>query len=326
MFAPPSPGHDASHDHIRLADWIELNLLLGEEPNLSVTDVTGELADAPPDDASDSEQRFAGEEQTHAGFWEAAEGKSEAAFTELSNRAAWLGGHYPVELDGDAALLRAEVSARDVYRFLVVVRARQMYDDALGDDGNDAAALFEELAKHALAAYAGSGPHRVRFGLAGGHRGDGLPDPLPEAVEELRQRLHEEVGEVPSGAQGDYKADVVAWNPFGDELPGQLVMIGQATISEGDWMREEPAPRWTDRQPPARRLIRFLARPVTAVAFAETLSLTRPDTLRGLAETFTSVPFDRLRLASVLSDDDLPADLRADMNVWVTSMRDRLRR
>ena len=337
MFAPPPLGDKSSHDAIRLADWVELNLLMEEEPIVSATDVTDELADIPPDDASDSERRFAYHDPQVAyddpragydgrmrpGFWESAEEKAEDAFGELSERAAWLGDDYPLELDGDVALLNQDTTARDVYQFLVLLRARQLYEDALGDDGEESSLLFEELVMHALGAYVGSGPeHRVRFGVAGGHRGDGLPESLSEAVEELRRRLHEAPGEVPTVGQGDYKADAVAWKPFGDERPGQLIMIGQATISEGDWMREEPPKRWTDRQPPERRLIRFLARPLTAVAFPETLSLTSRDVLDGL--TFSSVPFDRLRLLSVLRDEDLPRDLRERMDAWASEMRDRL--
>ena len=79
-------------------------------------------------------------------------------------------------------------------------------------------------------------------------------------------------------------------------------------------MRDEPANRWTDRKPPDERLIRFFARPLTAVAFPETLSLTPTDTLDGLV--FSSVPFDRLRLLSVLRDEDLPSDLRERMKEW----------
>lgn len=325
MFAPPPVGDESFHDPIRLADWVELNLLTGQEPTISVTDITDELADNPPDDASDSERRFKGEEQTRPGYWEAAEENAEAAFGELFQRAEWLGRHYPLELDGDVATLRSALAARDVYRFLVLLRARQLYQDALGDDGEDAGALFEELVKHALGAYAGTDPeHRVRFGVAGGHRGDGLPDSFSEAVEELRLRLHEAKGVVPDSARGDYKADAFAWKPFDDERPGQLVMIGQSTISEGAWMREEPAKKWTDKQPPGNRLINFLARPVTVVAFVETLSLTRPDTIEGLGGTFSSIPFDRVRLLSVLSDEDLPNDLRDGINAWASDMSGRL--
>jgi hypothetical protein len=242
---------------------------------------------------------------------------------ELSQRARWLGERSPVEIERDAAFLSHSRKSREVDRFLVLLRARQLYQGALEDDGDTSGFLFEELAKHALGAYIGSRlDHRLRFGVAGGHRGDELPDLLPEAVEKLRQLFHEPPGEVPRGAQGDFKADAVAWKPFGDELPGQLVIIGQATISEGDWKKDEPSKKWTDRQPPEERLINFVARPLTAVIFPETLSLTPIEALEGLK--FSSVPFDRLRLLSLLRDEDLPSKLCAEISDWVSGMKERL--
>ena len=220
-------------------------------------------------------------------------------------------------------MLHQHVGAQEVCKFLTLLRARQLYHGALDDDGSESGLLFEDLVKHALGAYVGSSlEHRVRFGIAGGSRGDDLPPPLAEAVEELSRRMSEKSGQVFRNDRGDFKADVVTWKPLGDERPGQLVLIGQATISEGDWMREEPANRWTDREPPDQRLIRFFARPLTAVAFPETLSLTPSDTLDGLA--FSSVPFDRLRLLSLLSDNDLPTDLREQIKDWSRGLRDKL--
>ena len=330
MFAPPPLSDKITDDPIRLADWVELNLLLDEEPVVSITSLTDELSSIPPDDARESESRFEYEDpettddgEMSPGYRETAEQNAEAAFAELSSRAGWLNGHYPLEIAGDVALLRERVSTRDVYRFLVLLRSRQMYQCALNDDGNQSGYLFEELVKHALGEYIGSEIHqRVRFGLAGGSRGDGLPKPLAEAVQELCKRMGEKPGQVTLSDQGDFKADTIAWRQFGDDHPGQLVLICQATISEGDWMQEEPANRWTDRKPPDTRLVLFFARPITAVAFPETLSLTPPEMLEGL--TFSSIPFDRLRLLSVLSDEDLPSGLREDIEVWSNEMRCRL--
>lgn len=319
------PGVRPSEDPIRLADWVELNLLLDEELTVSVTNITDELSDTPPDDAASSERRFAGDDQQPSGYWESAEEVAETALFELVNRAAWLGDRYPLAINGDAAALGDGITGRDTYRFLVALRARHLYADALGDDGVTSGLIFEELAKHALGSYFGADhEHRVRFGVAGGNRGDGLPDDLSEAVGVLRDRLHEATGQVSDSARGDYRADVVTWKPFSDHRPGQLVAIGQATISEGDWLKKEPASRWTDRKPAAERLINFLARPVTVVAFAETLSLTSRDTLAGLTSSFSSIPFDRLRLLSVLRDGELPGSLRLQMNNWTESIRDRL--
>lgn len=315
MFAPPQLSDCPFQDPIRLADWVELNLLMEEEWVVSVTGLADELARIPPDNSRDSE--------SSSKYREVAEEKAEAAFIELSKRSGWLKNHYPIEVDGDAALLQEQMAAQEVYQFLVLLRARQLYQRALEDDGSESGLLFEELVRHALGAYVGARPeHQVRFGVAGGFRGDGLPQPLAEAVQELSRRMFEKPGLVSSGGRGDFKADAVAWKPFGDERPGQLVMIGQATISEGHWKREEPPNRWTDREPPDTRLIRFRARPLTAVAFPETLSLTSPDVLDGM--TFSSVPFDRLRLLSVLNDEDLPSDLRNSMRVWGRELKARL--
>ena len=330
MFAPPPPGDSHSDDPVRLADWVEINLLTGEETSVSMTSLADELVSIPPDDARDSESRFeydvlesSDEISGRAGYREAAEQNAEAAFLELSEREGWLSDHYPVEIDGEVASLRNQLPARDVYRFLVLLRSRQLYPGALKDDGKDAGRLFEELVKHAIGAYSGSEPHsHVRFGLAGGSRGDGLPRSLACAVRELSQRMFERPGQVSNSQQGDFKADAVAWKPFGDGRSGQLVLICQATISEGDWTREEPANRWTDRQPPDSRLILFFARPITAVAFPETLSLTPTDVLEGLP--FSSIPFDRLRLLSVLLDDDLPCNLRDSIRDWTHEMQGRL--
>ena len=332
MFAPPLQNDRETHDPIRLADWVELNLLMEEEPVVSVTGVADELASTPPDDSRDSEEPFeyddpepSADGQLRYGFREIAEGRAEGAFIELSERANWLGNNYPVEIDGSVAALRKETSARDIYSFLVLLRSRQLYQGALGDDGVESGFLFEELVKHALGAYAGSSPsQRVRFGVAGGSRGDGLSLPMAEAIQEVSRRMDEEPGHVLDSHQGDFKADAIVWKPFGDSLPGQLVVLGQATISEGDWLDDEPANRWTDRRPPDTRLILFLARPVTAVAFPETLSLTPPDVLDGLRLSFSSIPFDRLRLLSVLSDEDLPSNLRASMENWSKEMICRL--
>lgn len=327
MFAPPNLGDSHSHDSIRLADWVELNLLTGEEQFVSIASVADELASDPPDRSRDSESWNEYEDAsggngspTGIGFRDTAEEKAEAAFRELSWRSSRLENRYPIKLDGEVALLRQDGAAYEVCRFLVLLRGRQMYKGVVEDDGSESGFLFEELVKFAMGKYVGAAPeHQVRFGVAGGSRGDGLPETLEDAVRELSRRMFENPGEVPVGGKGDYKADAIAWRPFGDQRPGQLVLIGQATISEGEWTEDELPKKWTDR-----RLIRFLARPLTAVAFPETLSLTPPDRLNGMR--LSSIPFDRLRLMSVLRDDDLPGYLRDRIEDWSRGIREKLPR
>ena len=331
MLKPPPLADASFQDPVRLADWIEINLLTNEEKVVSILDVTDELADTPTDQSADTEMRFDNdpqvtrEGQIKTGYWESAEQLAELAFQELNGRKTWLRDHYPIEIEGDTAELDVSSVAKEVYQFLVLLRARQLYPGGLEDDGGESGVLFEELVKYAMGSYIACSPHQqVRFGLAVGTRGDGLPDGVHDAVHELSQRMFEAPGQIHSSAQGDFRADAVAWKSFGDLLPGQLTIICQATISEREWIRKEPASRWTDKQPPEDRLIRFLARPVTAVAFPETLSLLASNELGGLV--FSSIPFDRLRLLSVLLDSLIPQTLRSRMQMWGDELAERIPR
>lgn len=316
MFVHPPLVNNPRHDAIRLADWAELNILLEEVETISVEEITYRLEEIPPDASDDSEDRD---------HFHDSEEKAENAFTELSARSSWLGLRYPLEIDKGVALLHHENQARDIYRFLILLRARQMYPGHLDDDGRESGFLFEKVVPYALSAYIAASPgNRFRFGVAGGQRGDGLPHSPEQALQDLSLRMHETMGVVPSGGNHDFGADAIVWKQFGDANPGQIVMVGQATISEGKWMLRNPSRRWTDRKPLSTRLIHFLARPLTAVAFVETLSLTPKDTLNGL--TSQSIPFDRLRLLSVLLDEFLPSGLRKSMNDWSDHVKENLPR
>ena len=310
MFALPPDRVDEHVRYVRLADWIEINLLLGEESVISIANLQAELTADPPDSADDSEKR----EQ----FWDAAESLADDAFAELVQRAQWFTSSYPIVVEGEAATLRTLTSHLELWRFVALLRARHLYPNALDDDGSESGQLFEELVCFALGAYTGSrSDHSVRFGPAGGDRGDSFPRLLPDAIRELCARMGEQVGTLPKASGGDYGADVFVWLPFGDRHPGQLVLIGQATISEGKWTSKQPARRWTDSKTGPERLIDFVARPVTAVAFVETLSSTSDDILRGLPQTFSSIPFDRLRLLSTLRSAEVPAAFLKRVTQWV---------
>ena len=312
------PDKNQHEVHIRLADWVEINLVVGDEPIVSVTDLTAALTADPPDSADDSE--------TRERFSDDAESQADDAFAELSQRAKWLAHSYPLTVAGDVATYRDDVKHPELWRFVTLLRARQLYHtSSLGDDSNETGYLFEELARIALGAYAGAQPdHSVRFGVAGGERGATLPLHLPGALTELSNRMHEQAGTLPTTNGRDYGADTVAWRAFGDRRPGQIVLIGQATVSERKWIDKEPQYRWTDSKTGADRPINFLSRPLTAVAFVETLSLISDETLHGLTKNFSSVPFDRLRLMSVLTEVDVPTAFYRRVAHWVESVRPRV--
>ena len=312
MIEPPTPATESFADAIRLADWIEISLLSGAVPdgNVSQTLAISEISSEPSADDTDAAEQ-----------WDSIAQRVEDAFSEIERRAHALSASYPLAIDSNVVSLRDNAERIDVYRFLVLLRARHLYPPMRQQDDNEAGTLFEELVTHAIGLYLGSPlEHRVRFGVADGRRGNGLPLDLPDAVSTLRSWMNEESGSVPTKRGYDYGADAIAWLSFNDGHPGQVVLICQATISENNWMHHGLSPKWTTDDHRSR-LINFLAPPVTAVAFVETLSLTPPDRLRGIATTFSSIPFDRLRLLNVVSDQDLPEQLRARMNRWATSVQ-----
>ena len=186
MFAFPPPPNDLDLFPIRLADWVEINLVTQEEAGISVTSVAMELAGPPPDHSDDSEQRAdqdaessRDDNQARTGYWEAAVGKAEDAFAELAERAELFEGCYPLKVISGAALVDESKGTFELYRFLVLLRARQLYPGALGDDGEESGYLFEEVVTHALGGLLASKPaHRVRFGVALNSRGVACHCPL----------------------------------------------------------------------------------------------------------------------------------------------------
>ena len=57
MYAPPAKASTSLEDPIRIADWIELNLLTQETSVVSIDDATSAIATDPPDASATSEHR-----------------------------------------------------------------------------------------------------------------------------------------------------------------------------------------------------------------------------------------------------------------------------
>lgn len=293
---------------IWVADWMELELLCGLSTSVSLTEVADVLRDDPFEGGAD-----ASDDQAEIGraSWEAADALATAALAELRDRAAWLEDRYPLTILPDFVSLREDSLELPIYRFLSLVRARHLYSSvrALPDPGQE----FEELVKYAVGSYVGG--QVVRFGPgATGERGDGLPRVLWDAVVELARRMHESANSIRDEGQGDYKVDVIAWKPFGDELPGQVVVLCQSTISQDEWITKLPAKRWVER-----RLVHFLANPIQAVAFPETLSVTSNEELRG--SNFQAIPFDRLRILGAMDVTMVPESLTERLDDWCSVAR-----
>ena len=296
---------------IWVADWVELELLCGTSTSVSLI----EVADILRDDPSDEVESAADDQgDIDRATWEAADFLATAALAELRDRAAWLQDHYPLTVSSESVSLREGSVALPIYRFLALVRARHLYSRvrALRDPGQE----FEELVNYAVGAYVGG--QVVRFGPgATGERGDGLPPVLWDAVVDLAQRMHESANSIRDEGQGDYRVDVIAWKPFGDERAGQVIVLCQSTISENEWITKLPAKRWMER-----RLVHFLANPIEAVAFPETLSLTSREELRG--GNFHAIPFDRLRILGMVDANTVPESLTKRLDEWCALAREEI--
>ncbi len=312
----PSLPADPRKEPLHIADWIEVELLLPSVDSVSAVTVIDALEEDPPPDAGAVEDRSSLRDEHDA--------LVAAALAEIRRRSQILGDGYPISIDGDVVVFVEGSHMHDVSQFLALLRARQLYPELIQDDANESSLLFEEIVKYAAAAYLNS-DQALRFGLAGGYRGDDLPSTLDDAVTKVAALMSEPVGNVPNRPSYDFGCDVIAWKPFADQYAGQLVVLVQATISEGDWLnpKRQPAKRWTHRQPPQDRLINFIAQPITAIAFVETLS---QDDLSRLAfrSDFTSIPLDRLRLLALLDSATIPQPLVDDIRSWSSSIVEKL--
>ena len=155
----------------------------------------------------------------------------EDAFAEIERRREVCAGGYPFVLDGNGAIVQREGRSggeenarRAIYGYLLLATRLDMKKDRR-HGGYDGAKLLEELAAEAARSYLGSRSESMVFGAAASVGG------FPARVNKLCKRMGEGGGfaahdNTPSKQQ-DGKLDVVAWTPFSDRLPGQLIIFGQ---------------------------------------------------------------------------------------------------
>ena len=156
----------------------------------------------------------------------------EDAFAEIERRREVCAGGFPFVLDGNGVIVQREghvgggENARHaIYRYLLLATRLDMKNDRR-HGGYDGAKLLEELAAEAARIYLGSRSESMVFGAAAS-AGGGFHD----RVNKLCKRMGEGDGfadhDDTAPRQQDGKLDIVAWTPFSDRLPGQLIMFGQ---------------------------------------------------------------------------------------------------
>ena len=178
-------------------------------------------------------------------------------YDEIERRLSSCRNGYPFTTDERGYILRARQNFEYVkyitYKFLLLATRLNMSNNRV-HSGIDGTLLFEELAAEVARTYLGARAQCFVFGTAN-HQSN-----FPQRVNELCRRLREGDGfanrsAAPTRAQ-DGKLDVVAWQPFTDGFPGQLIAFGQCKTGTNykdtltqlqpdafckKWLRDQPA-------------------------------------------------------------------------------------
>ncbi len=306
-----------------LADWAEVYLLFGPKGRTlsvaalldllveegSVADV--EVYDAGLEDDLTDESESQMRAELRRGAAEGLDTESalaEETIDELQRRADQVGPSFPIVTDAAGSRLRVgDWREALVYAFMVALNARYLW--RLDANLNLAARLFERMTVPALRRYWGG--EAEHFGWPRTEDEEpGFRAALPALAGRMRERLNVAPEELGSGHK-DLAVDAVAWRPL-DDRTGQTVMLCQCGVGD-DWRdKGVPLAKWTT-------LVNFSVRPTRGLAFPFI-----PDAVTPVTEVDwlllcagVGVPFDRLRLAQLLGDAEVPEALLEDIRGWV---------
>lgn len=306
-----------------VADWVELQVLFGENSVVSRSEILTRLReDASLDDLALFDEEYGDlatwdeEEARHDLRLLEAEGNDEASrlvedtMLTLQHRADTVGDRYPLEVTAQGVRLReSRASWRDAwgYAFMALLGARLARRTPKETvDTTYPARLFERLVAHALQAYWNGDARHIGF-----PRDDasGFRDELVSLAHTLGEAMAVRRSGIPEGIK-DLAADVVAWRRL-DDRAGNAVLFCQCAIG-GDWdSKAVPRHAWES-------LINFAVPPLIATAFPMVPDAVRPfdggewQVLCGVV----GIPFDRLRLASLLDESTAPSGLREEIIGW----------
>ena len=236
---------------------------------------------------------------------------------EIERREAACGRGYPFSLELEGTVLRhmGNGNVRSVlYRYLLLSTRLNMSDTRV-HAGLDGADLLEEISAHALKNYLG-GTRANSFVFGTAVQGD-----FQTKINELCRHLREGGGfrsldDAPVRANDD-KLDAVAWVPFSDHLPGQLIIFGQCKTGSnwgGQVAQLQPdafIKKWM-RDP-------ILVDPIRAFCISEAADRTR---WMGTSVA-TGILLDRCRLVDF--SDDITTDLLDKVNRWTTAAIETIR-
>ena len=236
----------------------------------------------------------------------------EDTFGEIERRREACAGDYPFVLGDRGAIVRRQGghtggqanAMHAIYEYLLLATRLDMKNDRR-HGGYDGTRLLEDLAAEAARSYLGGRSESMVFGTAASARG------FPDRINKLCARIGEGGGFFGHGGtasrQQDGKLDIVAWTPFSDRLPGQLIMFGQCKT--GTHYKDQLA----QHQPDAfcRKWLRTQPAVTPTRAFFRSEALPRSGWLNSAFDA--GVLFDRCRMVDFARDasDKLLTRIRA---------------
>lgn len=233
---------------------------------------------------------------------------------EIERRQSACGSGYPFSLDRTGTVLRfdeTDTGHRSVmYRYLLLSTRLNMKDQRV-HSGIDGSLLLEEVAAHVLKNYLGA--NRARAFVFGTCAPGDFPGKITALCGELREGTEFRTLDTAAVQANDDKLDAVAWIPFSDRLPGQLIIFGQCKTGS-NW-----GGLTTQLQPDTfvRKWIKdpLSVTPVRAFCISEAA-----DRSRWINTVMDAgLLFDRCRLVDFC--DDIEAGLLARLSRWTSAAK-----
>lgn len=233
---------------------------------------------------------------------------------EIERREYACGSGYPFQLDLEGTVLRHNAGNNDqrstLYHYLLLSTRLNMKNDR-DHAGINGADLLEEVAAHALKNYLGG--TRARAFVFGTSVSGGFQEKVSALCQELREGAgFRSLDDGPVEANDD-KLDAVAWVPFSDSLPGQLIVFGQCkTGSNWEGLVTQLRPvdfnkKWMSAP--------FLVDPIRALCISEAPERSR---WKGTCVA-AGIVLDRCRLVDFC--DNLSMDLLDRVSRWTTAAK-----
>jgi len=281
----------AERDPVKVADWVELQVLYSGQDSLSFEAVRSYI-----DTDGSLFEEGDGVREPELLPQERSESLVASTVVEIERRGQIVGDAYPFQRSEGRLQLRSDLESHMPYLFCLLAADREFYSPA----DQTVASLFEHLTREALVVYLGG--NAVRFGAPR----DTMPLGIRDAIDELARLTNgERIGVYPvNDTDKDLGLDVVGWRDFPDRYISKVEVYMQCATGEN----------WTTKKYECDLQV------------WDSILKCSNDRLKGLAVPYVVAGgeewkraawgllfMDRLRIASILSGRELPDN---EYNWW----------